>query len=127
MRKFISNIIIIGLLLAVGYYWLAENGYNLEAILNKPKTIRLKAECSDIENLVLTSVTELTISNSGNSNYNEVTVRVTAYDENDDIIKQKNVVFNRILQSKGILSKPITLPVKAIKCNCVILNSEKTE
>lgn len=125
MKNFLSNVVVIGLIIAVGYYFLKENGYNLESILNKTKTIELRADCSNIENLVLTSVTELTVLNSGDENHNSVTVRITAYDQNNDIIKQKNVRFERILKAKGRLSKLVTLPSRTMKCNCVILNSNQ--
>lgn len=111
-------------MIAVGFYFLKEKGYNLDSILNKTKTYELTAECSNIENLVVTSVTELTVTNKGNKNQNDVVVRLTAYDKNNDIIKQKNIRFERTLQANSSLSKPITLPSKAVKCNCVILDSQ---
>lgn len=123
MKKFLTNIVFIGLLIAVGYYFLKESGYNIDSILNKTKTYDVIAECSNIENLVLTSVTELTVTNNGAKNHKDVAVRVTAYDINGDIIKQKNVRFDRDLLPNSSMSKPITIPAKTEKCNCVILDS----
>jgi len=123
MKKNLTNIVIIALLIAVGYYFLKEEGYNIDSILNKTKTYELTAKCSNIENLVLTSITELTVTNTGGHNHKNVIVRVTAYDINGDIIKQKNVRFERDLSPNSSLSRPITLPSKTVKCNCIILDS----
>ena len=123
MKKLFKFILVIALIGAGIYIYMIQKGHNLESILNTPKKIELRANCSEIENLLVTSTANLTVTNLFERTHNNVTVRITAYDKDDNIVKQKNIVFERTLEPNSSLSKPILLPIKTKKCNCVILNS----
>ncbi|NLP57216.1 hypothetical protein [Lutibacter sp. B1] len=123
MKKPVKFVVVTLLIIAGVYIYMTQNGHNLESILNTPKKIELKADCSKIENLLLTSSTELTVTNLLGRTHNNVTVRITAYDSNNNILKQKNVVFERTLEPNGSLKKPVLLPAKTSKCDCIVLDS----
>ncbi len=123
MKKLFKFILVIAVIGAGVYIYMIQKGHNLESILNTPKKIELRANCSEIENLLVTSTVNLTVTNLFERTHNNVTVRITAYDKDDNIVKQKNIVFERTLKPNSSLSKPILLPAKTKKCDCVILDS----
>lgn len=102
---------------------MTQKGHNLESIVNTPKKIELKAECSDLKNLLIVSTVNLTIKNLYNRTHRNVTSKVTAYDKNGDIIKQRTIVFDETLEANSNLSKVIRLPYKTKSCDCIVLNS----
>lgn len=105
------------------YVYMVQKGHNLESILNTPKKIELKVECSEVENLLVTSTATLTITNLFERTHKNVTVRVTAYDKNDYVLKQKNITFENTLQPNGSLNKTILLPAKTKRCEGIIIDS----
>lgn len=123
MKKLFKFILVIAVIGAGVYIYMIQKGHNLESILNTPKKIELRANCSEIENLLVTSTVNLTVTNLFERTHNNVTVRITAYDNDNNIVKQKNIVFERTLEPNSSLSKPILLPAKTKKCDCVILDS----
>ncbi|MDO9399676.1 MAG: hypothetical protein Q7T79_03275 [bacterium] len=102
---------------------MTQNGHSLESILNTPKKIELRADCSEIENMLVTSTTNLIVTNLFERTHNNVIVSVTAYNKNSDIIKQKNITFERTLEPNGSLTKQVLLPAKTKSCDCIILDS----
>jgi hypothetical protein len=123
MKKFLIFILILGCAGGGIYIYLIQNGHTTESILNTPDKIDLSVNCSPIESLILTATAEVTINNSSIRNHKNVTVHITAYDKNGNIIKQKDTQFLRDLEPNGFLSKTITLPAKTVECDCVILDS----
>ncbi len=123
MKKLFKFIVVIALIGAGIYIYMIQKGHNLESILNTPKKIELRVSCSDIENLLVTSTANLTVTNLYERTHTNVTVRITAYGSDGNILKQKNIVFERTLEPNGSLTKPILLPAKTKKCDCVILDS----
>ncbi|MFH2141279.1 MAG: DUF4339 domain-containing protein [Bacteroidota bacterium] len=117
-------ILIISVVLGGAYIYLINNGHNVESILNIPKKIDLKVICSNLENLIVSSSVDVTVSNSSGHDHRNVTIRVTAYDKKGNIVKQKETVFTRTLQSYGSLTKIVTLPAKAKTCDCIVLSSD---
>lgn len=123
MNKPLKFILVIVLLFAGFYIYMLQKGHNLQSILNTPKKIELKAECSNFENLVITSSVNLTVTNLFTRTHNNVTVQVTAYDKDNGIVKQKNVVFENTLNPKSNVSKIVLLPAKAKRCECIVVDS----
>lgn len=123
MKKLFKFIFVIAIIGAGIYIYMIQNGHNLESMLNTPKKIELRADCSEIENMLVTSSTNLTITNLFERTHNNVIVKVTAYDKYSDIIKQKNITFERTLEPNGSLTKSILLPAKTKSCDCIILDS----
>jgi len=127
MKKLSTTILIIALVAAIGYIFLLQNGYDIKTIFNKPKTaikrIELRANCSPVQNLLVTSTVDVRVKKFLNRSHNNVTVKVTAYDKNNKMIKQKNIVFEETLLAHDSLVKPILLPAKARSCKCVFIKS----
>lgn len=123
MKKLLKFILVIILLFAGFYIYMSQKGHTLQSILNTPKKIELKAECSNFENLIITSSVNLTVTNLFTRTHNSVTVQVIAYDKNNGIVKQKNVVFENTLNPKSSLSKIVLLPAKAKSCECIVVDS----
>jgi hypothetical protein len=124
MKKFFVFILILALIGGGIYIYLTRNGHNMESILNTPDKIDLSVKCSAIESLILTSTVEVTVNNSSSRTHKNVTVHVTAYDKNGNIVKQKDNTFSRTLGPNASLTKTITLPAKTVECDCVILDSD---
>jgi hypothetical protein len=125
MKKLLITLLFVALIAAIAYIILLKNGHDLDSIVNTPKTIDISVQCPKVENMLLTSLVNVTVVNNSNRIHNNVTVRLTAYDEKNNIIKQKEVKFDRILDPNGSLSKPVTLPVKAKTCDCVVESSDR--
>lgn len=102
---------------------MTKKGHDLESILNTPKKIELTAECTDLQNLLIVSTANLTVKNLLNRTHKDVTTRVTAYDINGNILKQRTILFDKTLRANSSLKKLIRLPYKTKRCDCVILNS----
>jgi hypothetical protein len=124
MKKFLVFLLILACAGGGIYIYLIQNGHTTESILNSADKIDLSVDCSPIESLILTTTTEVTVNNSSLRNHKNVTVHVTAYDKNGNIIKQKDTEFLRDLGPDEFLSKTITLPAKTVECDCVILSSD---
>ncbi len=124
MKKFFVFILILALAGGGIYFYLTQNGHNMESIMNTPDKIDLSVNCSAVESLILTSTVDVTVENSSSRTHKNVTVHVTAYDKKGNIIKQKDNTFARTLGPNASLSKTITLPAKTVDCDCVILDSD---
>jgi hypothetical protein len=123
MKKIFKFLIVITLI-GVGFYvYMAQNGHNLDSILNTPKKIELRVKSSKVENFIVTSSTNITVNNLFKRRHNNVTVRVTAYDKNNYIVKQKNVTFEETLKPNGSLIKLVFLPAKARRCETIVIDS----
>lgn len=116
-------LLLIALIGAIAFIYLSQNGYNTNSILNTPETIDLSVNCSQVNNLLITSEVTVTVQNNSSRTHNDVTVRLTAYDENNNIVKEKTTTFERTLEPNGSLSKPVSLPAKAKRCDCVVESS----
>lgn len=100
-----------------------KNGIKTDSILNTPETIDLTVNCSAVTNLLITSEVTVEVLNNSSRTHNDVTVRITGYDSNGNITKEKETTFNRTLSPNGSLSKPISMPAKTKTCNCALVSS----
>ncbi len=123
MRKLFGFIIFLVLIGMGGYIYLTQKGHDIESIINSPKKIELKVKCSSVENLLVKSMVNITIENLYGRTHRSVKVKVTAFDESHNILKQKDVIFEDELKPESSLTKKVFLPVKTIKCECIIIDS----
>ena len=123
MKKLLVTFLIIALLAAIGYIIMQEKGYNSDALMNIPQTIDLTVSCSEIGNFLVASETSVTVRNNSSRVHKNVTVRLTAYDKKGNIIKEKTTTFEMVLEANSSLSKPVGLPAKAKRCDCIIESS----
>ena len=127
MKNLIIGLLAVALIGTGIYIYMTKNGHSTESIMNTAKTINLEVDCATIESKLLTAGVTVAVMNNSENTYKDVEVRITAYDEAGDIVKQKNTKFLRDLEAKGEFSKVVTVPAKTERCDCVILNSEKIE
>ncbi len=123
MKKILIGLLVIALMAAIGYIVLQKKGYDTNSIINTPQTVDLSVTCSEPSNALITSVVNVTVQNNSSRTHNDVTVRLTAYDSDGNIIKEKTTTFDRTLEPNSSLSKPVTLPARTKRCDCVIESS----
>lgn len=123
MKKTLIIFLVVALIVAIAYIIMQENGIKTDSIINTPETIDLTVNCSEVNNLLITSEVTVEVLNNSLRTHNDVTVRITGYDENGNITKEKETTFDRTLAPNGSLSKPITLPAKTKTCNCALVSS----
>jgi len=123
MKKLFGFIIFLLLIGMGGYIYLTEKGHDIESIINSPKKIDLNVKCSSLENLLVKSMVDVTVENLYGRTHRNVNVRVTAFDENHNILKQKVVIFEDELRPESSLTKKVFLPAKTIKCECIVIDS----
>lgn len=123
MKKIIITLIIFAALLGGAYIYMNENGHTFESISNSPNKIGLSVNCGSVNNALATSTVSVKVNNNSSRTHNNVTIRIVAYDKKGNIVKEKETVFLRTLSKHGSLMKVVTLPAKAVSCDCVVLNS----
>lgn len=123
MKKVFFTIIFLGLICCIGYIYLQKIGFSDDSILNLPETIDLTVTCSEVNDLILTTEVNVTVKNNSSRFHHDVTVRVTGFDVNGNITKEKTSTFKRVLGPNSSFSKPITLPPRTKSCKCVIESS----
>ena len=94
MKKLVILLIIVGAALAT-YIILQNNGIKADSIINTPDTIDLKVNCSSVNNLLVTSEITLDVTNNSSRTHHDVTVRITGYDKDGNITKEKVTTFDR--------------------------------
>ncbi|WP_080060036.1 hypothetical protein [Spirosoma aerolatum] len=86
-------------------------------------TIDLRVDCSDIDNVLVTSSVNVAVQNLSSRSHNDISVKIRAYDEAGNLLKEKYTTFSRMLPPKSIFDKPVTLPAKTKRCDCQIVSS----
>jgi len=123
MKRTLIVILLIALVGCIGYIVLQKNGYNDRSIQNLPETIGLQVNCSEPQDIVVSKQINVSITNSSSREHRDVTVRITGYDAEGNLTKEKTSKFERALGPGSSISKPITLPYKTYTCKCVIESS----
>ena len=103
MKKLVILLIIVVVALA-GYIFLQNNGIKTDSIINIPNTIDLTVNCSSVNNLLITSEVTVDVANNSSRTHHDVTVRVTGYDKNGNITKEKVTTFDRTLEPNASFS-----------------------
>ena len=88
-----------------------------------PQTIDLAVDCSDLNNLLVTSTVNVDVRNLSSRSHNDITVNITAFDEAGNIVKEKTTTFSRTLAPHSNFDKPVTLPAETKRCDCKIVSS----
>jgi uncharacterized protein YcfL len=123
MKKTLITLLVIVLISAIAYIIMQKNGIKIDSIINTPETIDLTVRCSAVNNLLITSEVTVEVLNNSSRTHNNVTVRITGYDEYGTIIRNKETTFDRTLAPNGSLTKLITMPAKTKTCNCELVSS----
>lgn len=89
----------------------------------RPQTIDLIADCSQVEDMLVTSTVNVQVSNVSGRSHRDISVRLIAYDESGNAIKEKYTTFQRDLGPNDSFSKPVTLPARTRTCQCEIVSS----
>jgi len=112
MKRIIIFIRVFALIVSGIIIYMMKKGHDLDSILNMPNKIDLRINCSEVENLLLASTVTVYVNNTSNRVHEDVVVRITGYDDEGIITKQKEITLIRTLQPKGEINRPITLPAK---------------
>lgn len=88
-----------------------------------PQTIDLTVDCSEVDNVLVTSTVNVVVSNLSSRSHNDVSVRINAYDESGNLLKEKFTTFSRTLEPNSRFDKPVTLPAGTKRCDCKIVSS----
>lgn len=88
-----------------------------------PETIDLTVDCSNVSDLLVTASVDVNVTNLSSRNHNDVSVKITAFDESGNNIKEKYTTFERTLPANGNLSKPVLLPASTSRCECELVSS----
>ena len=123
MKKKFILLLSFALIAAIAYIIIQKNGVKVDSLINSPDTIDLTVNCSEVNNLLITAGVTVEVLNNSSRTHNNVTVRITGYDANGNITKEKVTTFERTLEPNGSLKKPITMPAKTKTCNCSLVSS----
>lgn len=88
-----------------------------------PQTIDLTVDCSDLNNLLVTSTVNVVVKNLSSRSHNDVSIKIKAFDEAGNLLKEKYTTFTRTLAPSSIFDKPVTLPPATKRCDCKIVSS----
>lgn len=92
-----------------------------------PSTIDLSVDCSDVQNVLVTSTVNVAVHNLSNRSHKDISVRIVAYDGAGKVLKEKYTTFSRKLDPQSIFDKPVTLPAKTKRCDCKVVSSHPVE
>ncbi|GAB3796923.1 hypothetical protein GCM10028819_15400 [Spirosoma humi] len=88
-----------------------------------PQTIDLRVDCSDLENVLVTSTVNVVVENLSSRSHNDISVKLVAYDDDGKVLKEKYTTFSRTLSPNSNFDKPVTLPAETKRCDCKIVSS----
>jgi hypothetical protein len=88
-----------------------------------PETIDLSVDCSQIDDLLITKTVNVLVNNSSSRTHSDISVRITAFDQNGNQVKEKYTTFQRKLGPNDNFSKAVTLPARTQTCNCEVVSS----
>ena len=91
------------------------------------KTIDLAVDCSDVENVLVTSTVNVDVRNLSSRSHKDISVKITAFDEGGKVLKEKYTTFSRTLEPNSNFDKPVTLPPNTRRCDCKIVSSNPVE
>ena len=87
------------------------------------QTIDLSVDCSELDNVLVTSTVNVVVKNHSSRSHNDVSVKIIAYDEGGQVVKEKYTTFTRTLAPNSNFDKPVTLPATTKRCDCQIVSS----
>ena len=92
-----------------------------------PETIDLTVDCSNLDNILVTSTVNVAVQNLSSRSHKDISVKIVAFDEAGKVLKEKYTTFSRTLDPKSIFDKPVTLPAETKRCDCKIVSSHPVE
>jgi hypothetical protein len=88
-----------------------------------PQTIDLAVDCSDLDNVLVTSTVNVVVKNLSSRSHSDVSVKIKALDDAGNVLKEKYTTFSRTLAPSSTFDKPVTLPADTKRCDCTIVSS----
>ncbi|GAB4013250.1 hypothetical protein EXU85_11805 [Spirosoma sp. KCTC 42546] len=88
-----------------------------------PQTIDLTVDCSEVDNVLVTSTVNVVVKNLSSRSHKDVSVKIIAFDEAGTALKEKFTTFSRTLAPNSSFDKPVTLPANTKRCDCTIVSS----
>jgi hypothetical protein len=115
----------IGLLLlgVLVFAVIRSKGISMEAALALPETIGLSVECGSVENMLVTSMVALQISNRSDRIHDAITIRVNGTDKWGSEVISKLITLEEPLGPSMQLKRPVSLPAKVKSCTCEVVDS----
>ncbi|MVM38039.1 hypothetical protein GO730_11290 [Spirosoma sp. HMF3257] len=87
------------------------------------QTIDLRVDCSEVDNVLVTSSVNVVVKNLSSRSHKDVSVKIIAFDEAGNQLKEKYTTFTRTLAPNSSFDKPVTLPADTKRCDCKIVSS----
>ncbi|MFD2936378.1 hypothetical protein [Spirosoma flavum] len=119
MKAFIRLILVVLLVGGIVLYFVSKQNNTSFT----PQTIDLTVDCSDVENVLVTSTVNVVVKNLSSRSHNDVSVKIVAFDEAGKVLKEKYTTFSRTLSPNSNFDKPVTLPAETKRCDCKIVSS----
>jgi uncharacterized protein YxeA len=119
MKALIRLVVVVVILGGAALYFYTQ--YNHSSFT--PQTVDLAVDCSDLDNILVTSTVNVSVQNLSTRSHNDISVKIRAYDESGKLLKEKFTTFSRTLPAKGFFDKPVTLPAETKRCDCKIVSS----
>ena len=88
-----------------------------------PQTIDLAVDCSDLDNMLVTSSVNVSVRNQSLRSHSDISIKLTAFDKSGNILKEKFTTFSRTLLPSSYFDKPVALPAGTKRCDCKIVSS----
>ena len=88
------------------------------------QTIDLAVDCSAVNNVLVTSAVNVTVKNLSSRPHNNISVKVEAFDQAGNRLKEKYTTFSRTLLANSLFDKPVTLPAATKRCECTIVSAQ---
>lgn len=123
MKKLLIFLLITAVIIAVVLIILKQKGISIGNVLSNPESVSLRVDCS-VEDLGLTAMVNVSVSNSSSKTFRNISVRVTVYDENGDEVTEKTTTFDRKLGANDSFTKPVKVPLRSKTCDCEIISSD---
>ena len=119
MKAFIRLILLVVVIGGIVLYAVSQ----LNNTSFSPQTIDLSVDCSELDNILVTSTVNVAVKNLSFRSHSDVSVKIRAFDEAGNVLKEKYTTFTRTLAPKSIFDKPVTLPAATKRCDCKIVSS----
>ena len=122
MKAFLKLLLFVGVLCGIALYVISRKNNTSFT----PQTIDLAVDCSDLNNLLVTSTVNVDVRNLSSRSHSDISVKITAFDGAGNVLKEKNTTFTRTLAPNSTFDKPVTLPADTKRCDCKIVSSHPT-
>ncbi|QHV94947.1 hypothetical protein [Spirosoma endbachense] len=119
MKALIRLLLIVVVIGGIALYFMSQ--YNHTSFT--PQTIDLTVDCSEVDNVLVTSTVNVVVENLSSRSHNDISVKITAFDESGKLLKEKYTTFSRTLSPNSSFDKPVTLPAETKRCDCKIVSS----